>query len=231
MHRSKGLPAVSRRIGVATVAALLVAIASAGGAQAQSLIAGTAKGCFGADCTPVDNHRFHVDGIWLKYFSSTTLDFEGITTGGYLGINGYRGYQTGNFGVMSLGPTSPGTLINIPFTLSLGFINPDAPSSMFHAVLTGYVTSLMNGGVLALFTPPSVTTAFSDLENGIDGSIKVTPFGVTVPSNGLGMLNGQVQVSNTVPSAVAPEPVSIVLVGTGLLGVALVRRRRKAPAR
>jgi hypothetical protein len=231
MRSSNGIRAAARRVRLAAAAALLVLGAYADGAQAQSLIAGTAKGCFGADCTPVDNHRFHVDGVWLKYFSSTTLDFEGITTGGFLPINGYRGYQTGNFGVLSLGPTSPGTVINIPFTLSLGIINPDAPNTIFSAILTGYVTSLMNGGVLALFTPPSVTTAFTDLANGIDGSIKVTPFGVTVPSNGLGMITGQVQVSNLTPSTVTPEPVSIVLLGTGLLALALVQRRRRAPAR
>jgi hypothetical protein len=216
---------------VAAAAALLALTAWTGGAHAQSLIAGPAKGCFGAGCTPADTHRLEVDGVWLKYFSSTTLDFEGITAGGFLAINGFLGNETkNNFGFLGLGTTSPGTVINTPFTLSLGFINPDAPDALFHAVLTGYITSLMNGSVLALFTPPSVVTAFTDLANGIDGSIRVTPFAVGVPSNGFAMITGEVQVLNTVPSAVTPEPVSIVLVGTGLLGLAVVHRRRKVSA-
>jgi hypothetical protein len=227
MHGSNGGFVLSSRTRVTAAAALLALTASTGGAQAQVLIAGNAQGCFGAGCTPVDNHRYQVDGVWLKYFSAPTLDFEGITAGGSLAINGYPGYQTGNFGVFSLGTTSPGMVINTPFTLSLGFINPDSPNGVFNAVLTGYFTSLMNGGVLALFTPPSLTSAFTDHANGIDGTIKVSPFGVTVPSGGLGMVTGEIQITNG-PSTVTPEPVTVVLMATGLLGIAFVQWRRKS---
>jgi hypothetical protein len=199
-------------------------------AQAQVFVTGDAQGCFGLGCTPLDSDGVDASGVWLSYASNPTFDFQGITAGGFLAINNEGTSATGNFGLLSVGTTSAGTVINVPFTLSLGFINPTTASSVFSAVITGYIASSLSGGVVAFFNPPSVTNPFYDAFSGLSGDLTVTPLPATLPSGGTSQITGYVQVSNTVPSTVTPEPVTVVMLGSGLLGLAVARRRRKVTA-
>jgi hypothetical protein len=207
-------------LGLAAVAALSLS------ARAQVVVAGDAQGCFGLGCTPMDSHAINVDGVWLRYGSGSTLDFQGVTSDGVLAIDGST--ATGNFGVLNLATKPLNAWINVPFTLSLGYINPATTTALFAAIITGYISSTPTGDVVAVFSPPSVTNRFFDYRSGLTGDLTVTPYSVTVPYDQNGPITGLIQVSNTVPTTVTPEPVTVLMLGSGLVGIAVVRRRRRA---
>lgn len=225
MYRNEKPRAPWHRVAKTSVVGLLALGVFAGAAQSQVVVSGNARGCFGAGCTPLDNDRLKVEGVWLKYVSAPKFDFQGITAGGFLAINNAGG--SGNFGILSGGPTPRGTVINTPFTLSLGFLTPWAPNSLFTAVITGHIVSTVTGSLIAMFNPASISSPFYDPYNRLSGDLTVTALDTPIPAIGSAPITGYVQVSNVVPATVTPEPVTIVMVGSGLLGLAVARRRRK----
>jgi hypothetical protein len=83
--------------------------------------------------------------------------------------------------------------------------------------VTGVVTSAGAGGVSVHYGAPRTDVWF---ENGVNYAITVHDFtAVNVGQDGY--------IDATITASVVPEPVTMVLMGTGLAGLGMARRRRR----
>ena len=218
---------------------LAVIALSNGTARADEVfIAGNTTGCFGAACAP----GMSATTGGLSFSNST---FSGTTANGFraLGGNANPGSNFNNLGSLSLS-TAPLTY-NTPFTLVVTFSAPQGfnggvNTATFTATISGVVRSDNTGGVFVDFNNTPILFAFND--NNCEPNPEAQPpiAGQTTCGHGTfnfavndvaidpgqtvaltGQITGAQQTSSTVP-----EPASMLLFGTGLLGAAGVARKR-----
>ena len=210
---------------------------SAGESRADEVfISGATAGCFGAACAP--GAAATTGG--LTYSNST---FSGTTAGGFRGLGGNPnpGANVNNLGSLSLS-TAPQSY-NTSFTLQVTFTAPQgiagSNQATFTATVTGTVISDNVGGVMLDFNNTPILFTFNDASCGattIPGQQTTCGSGSFFFSvNDLAIDPGQtVSITGQITGAqqsTIPEPMTMILFGTGLAGVAAnVRRRRKAQA-
>ena len=227
-----------RSAGIGVVMLAVIALSNGTARADEVFIAGNTTGCFGAACAP----GMSATTLGLTFSNST---FSGTTAAGFraLGGNANPGSNFNNLGSLSLS-TAP-NIYNTPFTLVVTFSAPQGfnggvNSATFTATITGTVRSDNTGGVFVDFNNTPILFAFND--NNCEPNPEAQPpsAGQTTCGHGsfnfsvndvsidpgqtvalTGQITGAQQTSSTVP-----EPASMLLFGTGLVGVAGLARKR-----
>ncbi|MFN2532866.1 MAG: PEP-CTERM sorting domain-containing protein [Pyrinomonadaceae bacterium] len=148
--------------------------------------------------------------------NAVMITFTGL---GSTSLNTPTGSSFGNFQTFVSGTGA--IAVAGTFTLTITQTVPSAGSGSFSATFSGTFTASNSGTGVVNFTTTSVTIG------GVTYAITNNPLNLVPPASNNGITTVQGEITSTVP-----EPTTMLLLGTGLLGIAGgLRKRFKSPGK